>query len=139
MLSGCSESHVSCSADGVKRLVEAITYPMIKEKFIANRLNEKSMGRGTSYMLMKHYGFDPEKIEGYKETKSEADDEFARYTSKLHNIRTTNEEDGNSKVECAGTVSIALQPYEPITYDVEYIAQIGSGEEKIYVEINALN
>lgn len=139
MLAGCSEPNVSCSADVVKKLVEAISFPMIKEKFIANRLNEKSMGSGTGYLITRHFGIDPRKIEGYPETKKKADEAFAHFTSELHDIRTTGDENSDSRVECTGIVSIALRPYQPISYNVAYNAQLGIDREKVYVEINTFD
>jgi hypothetical protein len=142
--SGCSNSEVSCGGKTELSLIETITLPSIKDKFIADTMNEKNSFSGTMYLTAKKLaesmdtGRNPSDMEGFKEANATMEKEFKSYKFSLHDIRTTNKDKELNKVECVGKITVELGSYLMNYDNVVYKAQLGDDKENVYVEVESM-
>lgn len=139
--SGCGSSEVSCGGETEVGILETITLPNIKDKFIADTMNEKDSFSGTMYLTAKQLaesmntGRNPSDMEGFKEANTTMEKEFKSYKFSLHDIRTTSKDKELNKVECVGKITVELGSYSMNYENVVYKAQLGDDKENVYVEV----
>lgn len=138
---GCGDSEVSCGGETELSLMETITLPGIKDKFIMETMNEKDPASGMLYIAAKRLaesintGKNPSEMEGFKEANATMEKEFKSYKFSLHDIRTTSKDEELNKVECVGKITVELGSYSMNYDNVVYKAQLGDDKENVYVEV----
>ena len=149
-LSGCFNEEITCTDESVKKLVEEIVIPEIKESLKLERIKKENLGHAMLYATYKRANMDigtfmkGDKLAAYQQTLNTAQNDvneiFEGYKFALINMRTTNKDKELHKVSCSGTAQLtfAIYPEDPVDTGISYNAQLSDDMENVYVEVTEM-